>query len=364
MSAVAEPVPPNTGTVYVSSQCVVYTGTLVWDIERFLLFNTPGKSYSSPEFKAGDTKWKLNCFAAGELGEQNEATNFLGLYLHSLNDKTLQCKYSVTLFIGEQKIEEISDCDEFGKNDNWGWGQLCPLDVLQHIMQDCSTLRIKCGVEVFVKRHNISSPSGRFGNENTSTCLSNTIGKHYEQLLDKFLFSDVVFVCKGERIPAHRSILSTRSPVFHKMFASGMSEAKEGVVTIEDCELSIFKELLKFLYTGTIKQENLATNVQELMAMSDRYDLEDLKLLCDKVLLQQLSAQNAASILLLADTYHSMKLKEEVMKFAVLNFEAVITSSDFVELCKASPMLVAEFNLAHADYMKEHATRPTKKKKP
>ena len=50
---------PNAGTVYVASQCVVYRGSLVWDIESFLLFNTPGKSYSSPIFTAGDTKW---CF--------------------------------------------------------------------------------------------------------------------------------------------------------------------------------------------------------------------------------------------------------------------------------------------------------------
>ena len=47
----------HTSTFYASSQCVVHSGSLVWDIEKFLLFNTPGKSYSSPEFRAGDTKW-------------------------------------------------------------------------------------------------------------------------------------------------------------------------------------------------------------------------------------------------------------------------------------------------------------------
>ena len=47
----------DTGTFYASSQCVVHSGSLVWDIEKFLVFNTPGKSYSSPEFRAGDTKW-------------------------------------------------------------------------------------------------------------------------------------------------------------------------------------------------------------------------------------------------------------------------------------------------------------------
>lgn len=363
-AAMADSVSSNTGTCFVSSQCLVYTGGLVWDIERFLLFNTPGKSYSSLEFRAGDTRWKLNCFAAGELSDTNEPSNFLGLYLHSLNDKNLQCKYSVTLFIGDQKIEEIADCDEFGKNDNWGWGQLCPIDVLQHIMQECTTLRIKCEVEVFVKRHNIAT-NGRAVGENPALpteCTSNTISKHYQQMLETVPYSDMVFICKGQRIPAHRSILSIRSPVFHRMFASGMSESKDGIVTIEDCDISIFQELLKFLYTGSLKPDILAKNVQDLMVLSDKYDLEDLRVLCDTTFLQQLSAQNAASILHVADTYHSLKLKAEVMSFAVTNFEAVITSKGFVELCEGNPSLVAEFNLAHANHVKE-TIRPTKKKK-
>lgn len=48
-----------------------------------------------------------------------------------------------------------------------------------------------------------------------------------------------------------------------------------------------------------------------------QYDLVDLRSLCDRVLLQQLSPQNAASILLLADTYHSLALKSQVMTVAV-----------------------------------------------
>jgi len=351
-----------TGIYYASSQCQVQNGGLVWDIEKFLLFNTPGKSYSSPEFKAGGTKWKLNVFAAGELSEQNETSNFLGLYLHSMNDKTLNCKYSVTLFIGDQKIEEISDCDEFGKSDNWGWGQLCPLDTLQKLMQENnSTLRIRCDLEVFVKRQNVTGKDNAT-QSNTSVHTSTEVTKHFNQMLESGAFSDVTFICKGEKFPAHKAVLSSRSLVFNKMFSSGMTEAKDGIVTIEECEVHIFKEVLNFLYTGSIKNETLVNNVQELLAQADKYDLTDLRSLCDKVLLQQLTPHNAASILLLSDTYHSLALKSQVMALAVSNFEAVITSPEFVDLCKANPALVAEFNIAHAERMKDYS-RPSKKKK-
>jgi hypothetical protein len=112
------------------------------------------------------------------------------------------------------------------------------------------------------------------------------------------------------------------------------------------------------------------------------------------VLLTQLTPQNAASILLLADTYHSVALKQSVVNLAVAyvpfllfyiiyifnsrsasylltilnfhllyrNFEAVLMSSDFVDLCKNSPTLVAELNIARAEYTKEF-NRQNKKKK-
>ena len=59
---------------------------------------------------------KLNCFAAGELGEQNQSTNFLGLYLHSMNDKNLMCTYTVTLFFEDNKLEDIQQLSDNTQN--------------------------------------------------------------------------------------------------------------------------------------------------------------------------------------------------------------------------------------------------------
>ena len=48
--------------------------------------------------------------------------------------------------------------------------------------------------------------------------------------------------------------------------------------------------------------------------------------------------------------------------YLLRNFEAVLLSPDFVDLCKNNPSLVAELNLARAEYTKE-ANRQNKKKK-
>ena len=36
--------------------------------------------------------------------------------------------------------------------------------------------------------------------------------------------------------------------MFKTMFQSGMSEAKDGIVTVMECEVDVFKMLLNFVY--------------------------------------------------------------------------------------------------------------------
>jgi len=87
--------------------------------------------------------------------------------------------------------------------------------------------------------------------------------------VDKVL-TDVEFLIGDESISAHRSILSTRSPVFAGMFASGMKEARTGQVRIDDVDLDSFRFFLRFLYTGTL----VATAEQaKIFAVADKYQV-------------------------------------------------------------------------------------------
>eukprot|EP01111_Echinosteliopsis_oligospora_P000237 TRINITY_DN10212_c0_g1_i1.p1 TRINITY_DN10212_c0_g1~~TRINITY_DN10212_c0_g1_i1.p1 ORF type:complete len:360 (-),score=81.50 TRINITY_DN10212_c0_g1_i1:89-1168(-) len=349
----------QTDTVHAALRCIISKGSIVWDVEEFLNFNVPGKPYPSPEFHAGDTRWRLNLFSAGEEehlppGEDNN----VGLYIHSLNDKCIMCKYTVILYTGDQKIEQISDCDEFVKNDNWGWGQLCPLNVLKTILDDNHTLRIQCDIEVFVKRLNVIKDEKPIViHPSTQVCA------HYQKLLDNAPFHDVEFMCGDVKICAHKCVLATRSLVFQKMFSSGMKESTENKVIIQETDAHSFKLLLRFIYTGTIDNESLQANTQELMALSDKYDVEDLKALCDTTLLDQLTPQSACHILLLADAYHSVRLKEAVLNFAASNFTTVLVSPAFAEMCRINPPLVAELNLLQARIMQESISKSALKRK-
>ncbi len=107
----------------------------------------------------------------------------------------------------------------------------------------------------------------------TNTLVDST---HSEQLWAAAVngkMTDVEFLVGEVAFEAHRSLLSARSPVFAAMFASGMKEAETGEVRIEDADAKTFKNLLRFLYTGTLETSSID---KELFRLADRYQVETL----------------------------------------------------------------------------------------
>ncbi|XP_055305968.1 uncharacterized protein LOC129570404 [Sitodiplosis mosellana] len=87
---------------------------------------------------------------------------------------------------------------------------------------------------------------------------------------------DVFFLFKSdnddyEKVPAHKSILSSVSPVFDAMFYG--SHKQSGDIKIVDSTPHAFKEFLQFFYLGAVKLT--AENVPEIMYLSKEYMLND-----------------------------------------------------------------------------------------
>jgi len=89
--------------------------------------------------------------------------------------------------------------------------------------------------------------------------------------------TDVEILVGEDAFGAHRSLLSTRSPVFAAMFASGMKEAECGQVRIEDVDPVVFQSFLKFLYTGMFEPSAID---KELFTIADKYQVDTLAELC------------------------------------------------------------------------------------
>ena len=64
--------------------------------------------------------------------------------------------------------------------------------------------------------------------------------------------SDVEIVVEHEAFKVHSLILCSRSEVFDKILNGGMRESTSKTVHIEDCSATIFKAVLRFLYSDDL----------------------------------------------------------------------------------------------------------------
>ena len=92
--------------------------------------------------------------------------------------------------------------------------------------------------------------------------------------------SDVTFNVRCQEFRAHKTILAARSPVFAAMFKHPSKEKLSGIVNVPDIEPGVFKELLRYIYTGQVPLQRMDKLAIGLLAAADKYLLEKLKQAC------------------------------------------------------------------------------------
>ena len=119
------------------------------------------------------------------------------------------------------------------------------------------------GDALFVKiKVEVLPPEDGFFTKTMKTSLvevpAPTICSHFRALLDSGRGTDVTFRVKGEAIPAHSQILLARSEIFASQLFGSMRESISKEIIVEDCEVEIFKALLKFLYTEPLREISIS----------------------------------------------------------------------------------------------------------
>jgi len=162
-------------------------------------------------------------------------------------------------------------------------------------------------------------------------------------LLESGQFSDVTIKCEGTRLSCHKVILGARSPVFNAMFIHNMTENQKKEIDIEDLDIETVKDMLKYMYAGKI--DNLNTRSPRLLEAADKYQLSELKEICEEVLCLALDVDTCLECLVLADLHNAEELKEAAVKFVVEHSTEFV---DQVDKFKAYPDLMAELFKAMA----------------
>ncbi|XP_054728578.1 uncharacterized protein LOC129237707 isoform X1 [Anastrepha obliqua] len=114
---------------------------------------------------------------------------------------------------------------------------------------------------------------------------------------------------------AHRVIVSSRCEWFKKALLSGMQESIKRKIVIADTSPVIFRRLLLYIYGAPIDKTVGAEQICELMLLSDRYSVYDLKELCENTLNSLIDEGSVLCLLGIADRYMATALKSNCLSF-------------------------------------------------
>ena len=144
------------------------------------------------------------------------------------------------------------------------------------------------------------------------SCLQSLLEDIENLLLDPES-SDIVLLCQGVEIKAHRTILSARSPVFRAMLRSDMSETNGGIIKMEDVDTEVLKEMLTYMYTAKI--DDKFTKIQELLVLANKYEVVELMNYCGTKLVKSLNNENALEIGIFAEFHNAEDLLKECVHY-------------------------------------------------
>merc|ERR550514_1442736 len=129
-------------------------------------------------------------------------------------------------------------------------------------------------------------------------------------------FSDVTFQVEGKRFKGHKAIIANRCPKFKTLFKKhGDSDEP---MDLADLTYKSFVAMMCFLYTDRCYVDE--TTADELLQLSDIYDVDRLKRLVEEYVLKRVTLDNVLETLRTAHQWHAVRLKKACIKIAVRNF--------------------------------------------
>ena len=151
--------------------------------------------------------------------------------------------------------------------------------------------------------------------------------------------SDVVLLCQGEEIRAHRVILCARSPVLRAMLQNDMPENVRGEIKNDDCDIDVLKEMIRYMYSAKVDREFI--KFKELLILANKCQVEELIKYCGSKLAVSLTKENALELGVFAETHNADDLMKDCVTFILDNIPDSL-DWNWKDQLKGSPKMMIE----------------------
>ena len=345
-----------------------------------------GDKICSPTYEFAGALWSVGVFP---VGESVNSEGYLSCYIDCVPDSTTRdVKATASISILNNKQQKTNKTTKTRRIDcafssfhtaAWAWGKFISLDDLnsptkeiftnntitflvelkvygplkeyKHVVNDLGNKTVLkelnnllydttlADVFILVVQQQQCTTVTSASHSDSSLTADNRSGKRKHDVMESIEDS----VLAEERIPAHKLILSMRSPVFRTMFASGMAESLTNEVRIQDFDAAVVKEFLRFLYTDQCEVDKHA---EQLLAMACKYQVPGLKYFCENHLCAMIDSTSVISLLSLAHMYDATQLKACVLHYITRHTKEVVVVDGFMESIGPDLMKEVVFALA------------------
>lgn len=132
-------------------------------------------------------------------------------------------------------------------------------------------------------------------------------------------------------LQAHKVILAASSDYFRAMFTKeGLIESDQHVININGISSIGIENVLNFIYTA--KLELTLSNVQEVLAAANYFQLTTIIDACLNFLEGELDTDNCIDMLIISENYSLLPLREKVLKFICSHISEIAKGEEFWRL--------------------------------
>lgn len=110
--------------------------------------------------------------------------------------------------------------------------------------------------------------------------------------------------------------------------------------TIVDLNADTVTYMLSYIYSGQV--DKLKDKASGLLIAADKYDLKELKEMCEASMIENIDEDNALDLLVLADLHGARSMRDIAVKFIVYNGEKIIIQPDWSDKLKGHPEIMAD----------------------
>uniref|UniRef100_K3Z4E9 BTB domain-containing protein n=1 Tax=Setaria italica TaxID=4555 RepID=K3Z4E9_SETIT len=163
-------------------------------------------------------------------------------------------------------------------------------------------------------------------------------------LLESGRRADVTFAVEASRFDAHKLVLALRSPVFRAKFFGDSRDSSQEWFRVYDIGAPVFEAMLRFIYTDEPPPDMTTAMAHDLLVAADLYDLERLRVACEKSLWESVQTDGvsaALSVLLRLNGRQSChQLEDLCVGYIAGAWDAATATEEYRELKASCPAVL------------------------